>query len=283
MYLKVVAGCDAVTAAGVLQGTPGHRELLPHTIVSTAAQRTHRDSSNKHMRYVETFDGGPGGWLGRNIMLEVADGVATSRSPWWIDANHAPHYLHLNFCLMTGGSPRSVAQSEQNAHFSGPNGFIARTPSRDFRDARITLRLRGLDYQARGARFALVVQGATPGMAADHSLNFAYTGEYFDPRPQWSEQTITVDTDPSKWLYLSARQDLAERYRGDSNSVADISELLKHVELNIIFCLIGMDVTPHQATPLPAGADMHRLQPRNSDLPAGEPASEQALPDTPPC
>ena len=38
------------------------------------------------MEYVETFDEGPGGWFGRNLPLEVKDGVATSRSPWWIDA-----------------------------------------------------------------------------------------------------------------------------------------------------------------------------------------------------
>ena len=52
--------------------------------------------------YVTTFDDGPGGWVGRKVALEVADGIAISRSPWWVDANHAPPgggYLHLLYIL----------------------------------------------------------------------------------------------------------------------------------------------------------------------------------------
>ena len=53
--------------------------------------------------YVETFDDGPGGWVGWShglTSLETGPSLVVSRSPWWIDANHAPPgggYLHLLF------------------------------------------------------------------------------------------------------------------------------------------------------------------------------------------
>ena len=54
--------------------------------------------------YRETFDDGPGGWFGfiNNAQgpkpLEIRESCAVTRSPWWIDYNHAPPgagYLHL--------------------------------------------------------------------------------------------------------------------------------------------------------------------------------------------
>jgi len=46
--------------------------------------------------YIETFDDGPGGWFGWTSNsggpkpLEISDSAVISRSPWWIDYNHAP-------------------------------------------------------------------------------------------------------------------------------------------------------------------------------------------------
>lgn len=62
--------------------------------------------------YVETFDHGPGGWFGwvSNLegpkRLERTSSALVSRSPWWIDYNHAPPgagYLHILFCMLTKG------------------------------------------------------------------------------------------------------------------------------------------------------------------------------------
>ena len=59
--------------------------------------------------YVETFEHGPGGWWGwiNNARgpkaLEHRRGMVISRSPWWIDYNHAPPgagYLHMLFCIV---------------------------------------------------------------------------------------------------------------------------------------------------------------------------------------
>ena len=63
-------------------------------------------------KYIETFDNDPGGWWSyiNNAqgpkMLEHRSGAVTSRSPWWIDYNHAPPgagYIHMLFCASTVG------------------------------------------------------------------------------------------------------------------------------------------------------------------------------------
>ena len=62
--------------------------------------------------YIETFDDDSGGWFGwiSNSQgpkpLEIRDSCAISRSPWWIDYNHAPPgagYMHLLYMLLTAG------------------------------------------------------------------------------------------------------------------------------------------------------------------------------------
>ncbi len=62
--------------------------------------------------YSESFQDGPGGWCGwiSNAggpkPLELRQHCAVSRSPWWIDYNHAPPgvgYLHLLYALLTKG------------------------------------------------------------------------------------------------------------------------------------------------------------------------------------
>src|SRR5690348_18055113 len=97
--------------------------------------------------YLETFDDGPGGWFGwiSNAAgaraLEIHDGYATSRSPWWIDYNHAPPgagYLHLPFMLHTRGKA-----GEHLREVAGENRFIGGGFPTDFTGAKVTLRLRG--------------------------------------------------------------------------------------------------------------------------------------------
>ena len=67
--------------------------------------------------YHEQFDNGRGGWYGwiSNAggpkPLEWLPGEVTSRSPWWIDYNHAPPgagYMHMVFCLATAGPQGEV-------------------------------------------------------------------------------------------------------------------------------------------------------------------------------
>ena len=52
--------------------------------------------------YVEDFNDGPGGWEEWPNPLVVKDSYAMTRSPWWVDFNHASPgggYLHLLYFL----------------------------------------------------------------------------------------------------------------------------------------------------------------------------------------
>ncbi|GIS59466.1 MAG: hypothetical protein CM1200mP2_16910 [Planctomycetaceae bacterium] len=97
--------------------------------------------------YQETFDAGTGGWYAWDSNyagdkpLEIVDGSAVSRSPWWIDYNHAPPgagYMHLLFMLDTLGRP-----TERKIEIAGHNNFVRQGHSTNFVDAELTFRLKG--------------------------------------------------------------------------------------------------------------------------------------------
>ena len=177
----------------------------------------------------------------------------------WIDANHAPHYLHLPFILWTTPTTASLGTS-------GTNRFVTGGHPRDFRDARVTLRLRGDCFDGRGASLKLLVQGAVPGMVRPgQTLNFVYEAETFDVTEEWSEQTITVRPDPAGWTYLSSRDDLTDKYVG-GDRLSDITELLADVNLDILFVLHNVEVVPAPGEEVDS-TRLHSLWPRNANLP----------------
>ena len=115
--------------------------------------------SKKH--YVEDFLKGAGGWWGwannRDGIkeLETAKSAVISRSPWWVDYNHAPPgagYLHMVFCLATKG-PFGEAAKE----CGGANSFVQGGFPRDFTHAEMTFHLKG-ELLDRGAHLVLLVQ-----------------------------------------------------------------------------------------------------------------------------
>ena len=60
--------------------------------------------SEKNKVYIEDFDDGSGGWEEYPNPLLIEDSCAITKSPWWVDSNHAPPgggYLHLLYCLYT--------------------------------------------------------------------------------------------------------------------------------------------------------------------------------------
>jgi hypothetical protein len=211
--------------------------------------------------YVETFDDGPGGWLawagpGRNVAPEIRDGVLVSRSPWSVDANHAPPglgYLHLLAFLITR------AELVQDA--GRPNRFVADGYDRDLTNAQLTVRLRG-EVEQRGAELVLLAQADVPGTRA----NYVLTGQPFRITPTWSEQTITLAPDPAQWGCLGARHDLVHYY-----GCGDIADVLHDVNVDLIFVFF-----PLQIVPLAPVADPHLLRPHRDYepdpryLPAGQ-------------
>ena len=201
------------------------------------------------MTYVETFEDGAGGWVGWShglTALETRSGVVVSRSPWWIDANHAPPgggYLHLLFALYPTRPHMPPPVGEVNRFVEG--GF----PS-DFTNARMTLRLRG-ELDTKGTNLVLLAQARV----GDRALNHVLTAQPFEVTPDWTEQTIALAPDPEQWLCLGSRHD-----RMDSYGWGDIADVLRDINGDIILVLHPVDVAPagpidHDQHYLSAGRD----------------------------
>ena len=104
--------------------------------------------------YREDFKTDCGGWIGWGMegtaKLEISGGAVVSRSPWWVDYNHAPPgggYLHLLFALHTTLRP---GNRWDYIELAGINRFVSGGFPRDFTNARITARLKG-EVELRGA------------------------------------------------------------------------------------------------------------------------------------
>ena len=120
--------------------------------------------------YHETFEDGSGGWYGyedclgqRKRSLDWQRDRLTSRSPWWIDYNHAPPgagYFHMLFCMNTSGP-----QSEEIKDLGVANRFIAQELPLDFTGAHITIRPRG-ELRAQGAKLSVLLQGVVDGICS---------------------------------------------------------------------------------------------------------------------
>lgn len=203
------------------------------------------------MQYRETFDDGPGGWYGwiSNAggpdRLEVRDGYALSRSPWWIDYNHAPPgagYMHLLYMLNTRGTA-----GEHQREVAGENRFIAGGHSTNFTNARMTLRLKG-ELETRGAQLVLLCQAVRDGICSGWLL----TGQPFEVTTDWTEQTVTAVPDAAQWTNLGSRHDRTNYY-----GRIDLSTVLSDVNTDILLVLFPLDIAPMG----PIDGDMHHLRP----------------------
>ncbi|MBI4024085.1 MAG: hypothetical protein HY360_03835 [Verrucomicrobia bacterium] len=201
--------------------------------------------------YLETFDNGPGGWWGwggndKGLKpLEIKNGAVISRSPWWIDYNHAPPgagYIHMVFSLNTKGP-----FGEHLKDVGGPNGFVGSGCSRDFTNAKMTARIKG-ELIENGAKLVLLIQAAV----GEQITGWMLTGQPFRVTPDWSEQTITLVPDERQWTCLGARHD-----RGDYYNRSPLKTILGNVNVNIMLVMFPLDVAPMGLIE----GDPHRLRP----------------------
>ncbi|MXY93043.1 MAG: hypothetical protein F4047_05150 [Caldilineaceae bacterium SB0670_bin_27] len=189
--------------------------------------------------YRETFEVGAGGWIawlgpGQPAPAVIEEEALVTRSPWGIDSNHAPPgggYLHLLFILYTA---HQDSPGDSYAPLLGGNRFIDGGYPRDFRNARLTLRLKG-NVDLQGAELRLHCQSRV----GDKAINFVLTSQSFEVTPEWSEQTITLTPDPEQWLCLGARHDLHEVY-----DWGDIDSVLRDVNIDIILLLHPLKIVP---------------------------------------
>ena len=203
------------------------------------------------MEYIETFDDDPGGWYGwisnaaGPAQLEICDSCAVSRSPWWIDYNHAPPglgYMHLLYMLNTGGRP-----GEHQRETDGENRFLAGGYPTDFRNATMSLRLRG-EIEARGAKLNLLCQGNKGGLTSGWLL----TGQGIDVTPDFTDQTLTLGSDSSQWKCMGTRHDRVGYY-----GELPFDTILSDVNVDILLVLHPLDIEPMG----PIDGDRHQLRP----------------------
>ena len=202
-------------------------------------------------KYVETFDNDPGGWYAyiNNAkgpkMLEHRPGTVTSRSPWWIDYNHAPPgagYIHMLFCAETAGPI-----SEHYREVGGQNRFISQGCGTNFVNAKFSVCLKG-ELEQQGANLVLLLQSKVGPIITPWAL----TSQPFAVTRDWSEQTITCVPDADQWTCLMSRHD-----RQDFYGYADLAEALGNVNTNMMLILLPLTVEPMG----PIDGDMHQLRP----------------------
>ncbi|MBO12969.1 MAG: hypothetical protein CMJ68_19700 [Planctomycetaceae bacterium] len=201
--------------------------------------------------YSEVFSDNPGGWYGwiSNAggpkSLEWNGGEITSRSPWWIDYNHAPPgagYMHMVFTLATSGP-----QGEVYTEVGGPNRFIKNGFPTNFKGASLSTRCRG-ELVSRESQLVVLIQGNVDGITSGWLL----TGSPLNVSEEWNEQTVTLAPDPALWTPLGVRHD-----RGDMYGIKPLEEVLSDVNVNIMLVLFPLDVAPMGAI----DGDPHRLRP----------------------
>ncbi len=190
------------------------------------------------MVYRETFDNGPGGWYGwisnaaGPARLEVRDSYTVSRSPWWIDYNHAPPgagYMHLLYMLNTVGGA-----SEHQHETEGTNHFVQGGYPTDFTNAEMTLRLKG-EIEWKDTQLMLLIQGAVDGITSGWLL----TGQPIDVTRDWTEQTITCEPDPGQWTCLGVRHDRTDYY-----GELPFETILANVHVDILLVLFPLNIEP---------------------------------------
>ena len=76
----------------------------------------------------------------------------------------------------------------------------------------------------------------------EKAVNFVLHGQPFAITPDWSEQTITLTTDPDQWLCLGARHDNTDIY-----AWGELEEVLRDVNIDIILLRMNQ---PNERIPL---------------------------------
>ncbi len=197
--------------------------------------------------YVASFDESADGWLAdRRSPVKVHDGVAESASPWFLAYWHAPPgagYLHLVLWMHT--HERRVF--EYYPGYEG-NSFIERSQSRDFTNAKLSIRVRG-DIDLKGTPLVLLLQSEVAQTAV--RSNYALSGHPFQITSQWQEHSVTLSPDESLWTCMGARHDRPDY------GCSRIADVLRDVNVDIIFVLFALTVVP-----LDDVADPHFLRPR---------------------
>jgi len=188
--------------------------------------------------YVHSFSDGNGGWISDNRdPVRLWHGTATCTSPWFVDPNHAPPgagYLHLILWIHTDERKfQPGSASAARLPYVGAS-FVKQGKSRDLRDAKLTVRLRG-DLDLKGAQLLLLAQAETQKTTA----NLVLSGQPIPIKHDWSDESIVLADDPAQWTCLGARRGREKEYGCD-----EVDAVLRDVNCDIIFVLFPLHPKP---------------------------------------
>ena len=201
--------------------------------------------SEKNKVYIEDFDDGSGGWEEYPNPLLIEDSCAITKSPWWVDSNHAPPgggYLHLLYCLYTSKESQNQRDGDDFHHkpLGLKNKFLEGNHPNDWTNVSITVRIKG-DIKMKGTELVLLAQSSV----GTHTQNHVLTGQPIKVTKEWTEQTITLVPDQAQWTSLGSRHNRVNFY-GHGN----IADVLKDLNVDIIFVLHPLLIVPKEKSDL---------------------------------
>lgn len=187
------------------------------------------------VEYVEAFTQGSMGW--RSIQWRDgasdadtewnSDGYVRIAGPWWPDTNQdrgadGQRVLNVVAYLLS-------SRLKPHVHFH----------QIDFRNAVVTIRLRGEGVVLRGANLVFWVQAKPVG--GTHAVNFALTGQPLGEaigREGWTTVKLTLDRQ-GDWTCLGAHPNLEDRY-----GCAPIEDVLADVNADFGLLFYPVRVSP---------------------------------------
>lgn len=213
-------------------------------------------TSGGRIVYLEDFEKNSGGWMTDKFRpLQVNEGIAYCYgdpargpvyAPWSVDFWHAPPgggYLYMLLWLHTHRD--RVPAAGYYPGYPG-NRFTAEGYPTDFRNAEVTVRLRG-DIELRGAELHFWAQ-STDGEVTPNYL-------FLPPikvTSEWSEQSFTLSPDPKLWRCMGGRHDRSDYADGCR---IPIDRVLEDLNVDMIFVLYPLNIVPTEPV-----EDMHRLR-----------------------
>lgn len=197
--------------------------------------------------YAENFENGLAGWRGGagNDLVHVAHGgkdgggFVRYAEPTNDDLNHVDGIgtLHLVEYLYPG-------------IFDGdaPTAALGGADP-DFRDAKVTRVLRGVNWKPAGSELiwwaqADVAHGARPLDQEPHYANWGHTGHLLTDHlfsGQWETVSYRLWNDTAEWTYSGTNRELNAVYNRDQYHYASLDDVLRHLNIDFFHVLAFVD------------------------------------------
>lgn len=198
--------------------------------------------------YAESWDSGRGGWRGGDPGPSQPDftylpaggmsgGFVRYREPTGNDYNHVDGIGTLH--LVSYFYPGEFDLDAPSAALGGADP--------DFRDARVAIALRGVDWHPGGTELLWWSQSdVRHGEAGDlRYTNWAHTGLFLTDHllsGAWERVEYRLDNDTTQWTYAGTNREIENRYNKHVYYYDSIDDVLAHLDIDFFHLLAYADV-----------------------------------------